>query len=197
MKFPHSLPKQLATLIVCLCSRFWWLVCFSSSFLSVLPLTQWTKALPDSYLLSQHMCCWTNTDFFSPCCLYKLLNDFLQIDVLIFVTSALFRFLLCLLKAGRHVSSVGSLWIRQKSRCRPFLKCTGVSSTVLCQLINKWACAASTRAPRRHWWPTSQRTRCSSWATASVSRSSALRPDCTVAPSWGVFVWQRLSKLFY
>lgn len=153
-------------------------------------------AKPSLILISRHSTCVAEqTPLPPPLFLYKLLNDFIQIDLLIFVTSPLFGFLLCLLKVGRHVSSVGSLWIRQKSRCRPFLKCTGVSFTVLCQLINKWACAASTRAPRRHWWPTSQRTLCSSWATASVSRSSALCPDCTAAPSWGVFVWQRLSKL--
>lgn len=151
----------------------------------------WHSAVkPSLILISRHSTCVAEqTPIF-----FFLLNNFIRIDLLIFVTSPLFGFLLCLLKAGRHVSSVGSLWIRQKSRCRPFPKCTRVSSTVLCRLINKWACAAYTRAPRRRWWPTSQRTQCSSWATASVSRSSALRPDCTAAPSWGVFVWQRLAK---
>lgn len=41
------------------CQGFWWLLCFSGSFISVFPLTvsaaQWSEALPDSYL-SKHVC---------------------------------------------------------------------------------------------------------------------------------------------
>lgn len=88
-------------------------------------------------------------------------------------------------KGGLHVSSVDSLWTLPKSKCRPSLHCTGVSYTVSSQPINKWVCVVSTRAPPPLWWQTLQRTPCSSWATASVSRSSALWPDCTVTPCWG------------
>lgn len=108
---------------------------------------------------------WTNVVF--SCCLYNS-HNFLS-DHFCLVTV----FLLSLSKGELRVSSVGSLWTQQKSRCRPFLHCTGVSYTVWRQPINKWVCVASTRAPHQHWWPTSQRTLCSSWATASVSRSSA------------------------
>lgn len=97
-------------------------------------------------------------------------------------------FILSSLKVALRASSVGSPWTRQKSRCRPFPQCTEVSSTALWQPISKWACAASTRAPRRRWWPTSQKTLCSSWATASASRSSAWQPAFTVTQCWGVFV---------
>lgn len=98
-------------------------------------------------------------------------------------------FFLSLFKGELHVSSVGSLWTQQRSRCRPSQRCTGVSYTVWWKLINKWVCVASTRAPRQHWWPTSQKTLCSSCATVSVSKLSALQPECTVILCWGGWWW--------
>ncbi len=162
--------------------RFWWLLCFSSSFIFVFSLTvytaQWSEALSDSNPLSAHVLC-TLSFFWS---LYNSRTVFcpnnFDVDCLLLSVS----------EGELHVFSAGSLWTQRRSRCRPSLQCTAVSSTASCPPTNKWVCAGFTRAPRQHWWPTLPRTLCFSWATASASRSSASQLDCTMMLCWGVCV---------
>lgn len=88
-------------------------------------------------------------------------------------------------KGAPHASLPASLWTRQRSRCRLFPGCIAASSTAWPAPTNRWDSEASIRAQLRRWWPTSLRTLCSSWATASASRSSASRRDYTRTACWG------------
>lgn len=167
----HCFPKQRSS-YVCVWhnSTLWWLLSFSSWLLSRFSLIICTQVhlniCKASVILlwyyDQKLCGGGHT--------------FLFADHLRFLSFS---------QGELHVSSVDSLWTQPKSRCRPFLPCTEVSSTVSCPPTSKWVFLVSTRAPHQHWWPTLQRTLCSSWATASASRWSASQADCPAMQLWG------------
>lgn len=96
---------------------------------------------------------------------------------------------ICMMSAhfqvGRPVFSVGSPLTQLKWRCRPSLACTEDSRTASSPSTNRLDYEGSIRAPRPPSSPTSPKTQCSSWATASARTWSASYRELTEAQNSG------------